>query len=213
MSTIFVSATGTDVGKTWVCGALMAAWPEARYWKPCQTGPLSMHDGPAISRDWGVDASRIHDVGSRYDEPASPHYAAALEGERCSLAPLLELAAELPSDGTWIVEGAGGLLVPLNERELIVDIPVALRWPVLLVASTKLGGINETLLSLEAMKSRGLAILGVVSNGPTCDSYNSALAAYAPGLHLYHVPQVERPFSASAMGHASELVRILKEKI
>ncbi|HAN32556.1 MAG TPA: dethiobiotin synthase [Myxococcales bacterium] len=213
MSTVFVSATGTDVGKTWVCGALMSVWPQARYWKPCQTGPVTMHDGPALVRQWGIGPERIHEVGYRFEEPASPHYAAALEERPCDLEPMMQWAQTRPPAERWVVEGAGGLMVPLNSFQLVVDLPYAMKWPVLLVASTKLGGINETLLSLEAMHRRKLRVLGVVSIGEPCPSFESALNSFAPGKHLMHIEHFEEPYASTAQAVSRQLAAVVEEEL
>jgi malonyl-CoA O-methyltransferase len=192
MRGVFVTGTDTNVGKTFVSACLMAAAPaQVGYWKPVQTG---LRDGDDDTRQvaWlaRLDERRTWRAGPRLDEPASPHHAAALAGVRLALADLLALA---PTRGAWVVEGAGGLLVPLNERELMVELIAALGLPVLLVASTRLGTINHTLLSLRELERRRLPCLGVVLSGPPSASVSTALAAHAPGALLAEVPQMTAP--------------------
>jgi malonyl-CoA O-methyltransferase len=189
MRGLFVSGTDTGVGKTLISACLMAAAPShARYWKPVQTGMADGdNDTQEVMRRAELSIERVLDVGVRLGEPASPHYAAALAGERVEMAALDAMA---PRSGTWVVEGAGGLLVPLNERELIVDLAACWRLPVLLVASSRLGTINHTLLSLRELERRGVPCLGVVLSGPPSTSARTALAAHAGVPILSEVPQL-----------------------
>lgn len=156
----FVTGTDTDVGKTVVAALLTLAW-EARYWKPVQCGTEPATDRQRVAAWTGLPAARFLPEAYCLDLPASPHVAAAAEG--------LEIQADrlrLPVvTGPLVVEGAGGLLVPLNARETMVDLMAWLGLPVVLVARTQLGTINHTLLSLEALRRRGLAVLGLVLNG------------------------------------------------
>ena len=176
----FVTGTDTGVGKSFVSACLMAAAPDlVGYWKPIQTGLQEGDDDTQwVAQHAGLAESRLWRAGPRLDEPASPHHAAALVGRRLSLAEVVEAA---PPSGSWLVEGAGGLLVPLNERELMVDLMAALGLPVLLVASSRLGTINHTLLSLRELERRGLRCLGVVLSGPPSVSAVTALSAHASG--------------------------------
>jgi dethiobiotin synthetase len=107
----------------------------------------------------------VLDSGIRLPKPVSPHLAAELCGTRISVSSLVRLAREAGESRSWLIEGAGGVLVPLNQNELMIDLMVALRLPVLIVASSQLGTINHTLLTLEALRSRSIAIAGVLLNG------------------------------------------------
>ena len=116
----------------------------------------------------GCAPGRVLDEGIRLPRPVSPHLAARLSGAAIKIEPLISLGASLSSCG-WIVEGAGGVLVPLNERDLLVDLIGALKLPVLIVSRTGLGTINHTLLTLEALGRRAVPIAGVVMVGPLGD--------------------------------------------
>lgn len=163
-----------------------------RYWKPVQTGVEDDDDTETIGRlarlSQGAQA-RLVDRGVRLRAPASPHHAAALEGQELSLQPLLAIAAELA--GPTVVEGAGGLLVPLSARLLLSDLIAALGLPVLLVASTRLGTINHTLLTLAELRRRGLQTVGVVLSGAPDPSVRSALADHAADLPIHSVPPMD----------------------
>jgi adenosylmethionine---8-amino-7-oxononanoate aminotransferase len=155
---VFVSGTGTDVGKT-LCSAILCALWESDYWKPVQTGSvLDSLEVLRLSTCTPVHLSTIHLV-----EPASPHWAAQLEGFRIDIPTLLE---ERPEGYSMVVEGAGGALVPINESEDMTDLAKALGLPMLIVASTRLGTIHHTLATVHSIRSRGGEVAGVLLNGP-----------------------------------------------
>ncbi len=193
MRGLFVVGTDTGVGKTMVCAALMAAGgAELRYWKPVQTGVEDDDDTETVGRLalFGEPAgARLVDRGVRLRAPASPHHAAALEAKELTLEPLLAIASGLT--GPTVVEGAGGLLVPLSARLLLPDLIAALDLPVLLVASTRLGAINHTLLTLAELRRRGLRTLGVALSGAPDPSVSSALADHAAQVPIHSVLPID----------------------
>lgn len=139
-----------------------------KYWKPIQTGIELDDDSAEVQRLSGCGPGRVLNEGVRLPRPVSPHLAAKLNGSSISVEPLISLGASL-SGGGWIVEGAGGVLVPLNERDLLIDLIRALGLPVLIVSRTGLGTINHTLLTIEALGRRAVPIAGVVMVGPPGD--------------------------------------------
>jgi len=153
MQGFFVTGTDTGVGKT-VVSAALAMHMGHGYWKPIQAGPDS--DTAEVQRLAGC---RVFDRGVRLPDPVSPHLAAERAGAKIQLSTIL---AQAPTDGSWIVEGAGGVLVPLNDREKMIDLMTLLSLPVVVVARSALGTINHTLLTLEAAEARGLEVAGVV---------------------------------------------------
>lgn len=156
-TSVFVTGTGTDVGKT-LCSAFLCALWEADYWKPVQTG--AVHDSLEILRL--SPCTPVHFSTIQLDEPASPHWAAQLEDVRIDLHTLVDSQP----DGYWtVVEGAGGALVPLNESEDMIDLARALGLPMVIVASTGLGTIHHTLSTVQCIRSRGVEIVGVLFNG------------------------------------------------
>jgi len=158
--TIVVTGTDTDVGKT-VFSAGLVRLLNGVYWKPVQAGLEGETDSAAVQRLSGLPADRILAEAWRLRTPASPHWAAELDG--VAIDPLM---LTLPkSSRPLIVEGAGGLLVPLTRRSLVID--VLARWgaPTVLCARTRLGTINHTLLSLEALRRRAIPLLGVAFSG------------------------------------------------
>ncbi len=160
---LFVTGTDTGVGKTVVAAALTLATPGACYWKPIQSGVAGdpATDSEAVTRWTGLPPARILPEAYRLKLPASPHVSAAAEG----VAIRRERLRLPPASAPIIVEGAGGLLVPINDDATMLDLMVWLALPVVLVARTALGTINHTLLSLEALRRRGLALHALVLNG------------------------------------------------
>lgn len=139
--------------------------PALRYWKPVQTGIEQDDDTAAVLRLSGVGADRVLNDGVRLARPLSPHLSAALAHTAISLAPLMDLAWSQGDATRWVVEGAGGVLVPLNEHDLMVDLIVVLGLPALVVARSGLGTINHTLLTIEALRARAVPLAGVVMVG------------------------------------------------
>jgi adenosylmethionine-8-amino-7-oxononanoate aminotransferase len=157
---VFVTGTGTDVGKT-LCSALLCTlWDGSEYWKPVQSGGANL-DGMEILRL--SPSTGVHLSVQVFKEPASPHLAAQLEGKRIEVSELVELR---PEAECLVVEGAGGALVPLNDMEDMADLCDALSLPAIVVASTGLGTIHHTLATVQALKIRGCEVAGVLLNGP-----------------------------------------------
>lgn len=162
MRKIFVTGIGTDVGKTVVSSVLVEAL-KADYWKPVQTGSFFSTDTAKTQKWTSNPISKFHPEGYLLKQYMSPHAAAELENIEIKLADL-----KLPetNNNTIIIEGAGGLMVPLNRTEYMIDMIEKFDAEVVLVIQNYLGSINHTLLSIDALKHRGLKILGVVFNGP-----------------------------------------------
>lgn len=156
---IFVTGIGTEIGKTVVSAALVRAL-KASYWKPIQAGELENTDSHKIAALTGSDTT-IYPESFRLKRPCSPHRAAEEEG--------IEIRIEdcKPPDHveTLIIEGAGGLMVPINNQDLIIDLIAELQSEVILVSKHYLGSINHTLLSAEALGARGINVLGIIFNG------------------------------------------------
>src|SRR5262245_59095261 len=164
---LFITGTDTSVGKTIVAAALMHRYRHLgglRYWKPIQTGIEQDNDTEVVRRLGACRESELFTDGVRLPRPVSPHLAAQLSQTHIHISTLTTLVASQP-DGRWFVEGAGGVLVPLNVSELMVDLMVQLAMPVVVVARAALGIINHTLLTLEALRNRSLHVAGVVVVG------------------------------------------------
>jgi len=157
---IFVTGIGTDVGKT-VVSAILTQALQADYWKPIQAGGLSFTDTDFVRLMVNNPVSRFHHEAYRFNTAASPHYAAQQDGVEIALSELV-----LPlTDNRLIVEGAGGLMVPLNNKQTVIDFVQDAGLPVILVANNYLGSINHTLLSIAALKQYNIPLLGIIFNG------------------------------------------------
>lgn len=156
---LFVTGIGTEVGKT-VCSAVLVQYFQADYWKPVQSGDLHYTDSMKI-KDWAGDHVFCHPETYRLKLAASPHQSAAEENKLIRVDDF-QLP---PTSNPLIVEGAGGLMVPLSDKELMIDLIERLKLPVALVVRNYLGCINHTLLSIMALKERGLIIDTLILNG------------------------------------------------
>lgn len=185
---LFVTGTGTDVGKTVVC-ALLLAGRGGRYWKPVQSGVVEGTDSEAVRRMAGLPSAAVLPEAYRLAAALSPHEAAAREGVAIDPARLA-----LPpgaADGPLVVEGAGGLLVPIAPRYLMADLAADLGLPVLVVAASGLGTINHTLLTLAELRRRALPVAGVVMNGPPNPANREAIETYGDVAVLAEVPPLD----------------------
>ena len=184
----FVTGTDTDVGKTVVCAILMQGL-KAVYWKPVQSGCEHGTDAGWIGRVTGLPPERFADEVYTLSQALSPHAAAAVDGVRIVLSEILPPTP--PEKYHLIVEGAGGLLVPLNEKEMMIDLITHLQLPVLLVARSGIGTLNHTLLSIAELRRRYLSILGVVMNGPGNRGNRDAIERYGEVPVVAEIEQLE----------------------
>lgn len=157
---IIVTGTDTGIGKT-VFAAGLAGALGAIYWKPIQSGLLEETDTETVLRLSGLDARQILPEAYRLKTPASPHLAAAIDNVVIDPDRLALPQADRP----LVVEGAGGLLVPLTRDVTYIDMMARWGAPVVLCARTSLGTINHSLLSLEALRARGIPVLGIAFIG------------------------------------------------
>ena len=184
---IFVTGTSTDIGKTVVSGILVAGL-RAHYWKPVQTGLNAGTDTDWIRRHTAIPESRIHRETYSLQQYLSPHAAAALEDVEIKLDAFA--IPDVPVDEFLVVEGAGGIMVPLNRQHYMLDLIKSLDIPVLLVVDSQLGTINHTLLSLLQLRRCGIAIVGVVMNGPKNQGNRESLEFYGEVPILAEIEQL-----------------------
>ena len=197
---LFVTGTDTGVGKTVVSAALLLRYGQEsplRYWKPIQTGAPPDDDTAEVRRLAAGAGAGVIDGGVRLPDPVSPHLAAARAGQTIELDPLVARPASEP-DVRWIIEGAGGLLVPINRFALMADLVGRLGLAVVVVARSTLGTINHTLLTLEALRARSLAVAGVVMVGDPDRDNREAITCYGRVDVLGELPRLE-PLSAAAL--------------
>lgn len=205
-SALVIAGTDTDIGKTVIAAGLAAALG-AHYWKPVQAG---MEGGTDSERALalGVPAAHVLPEAYRLALPASPHQAAAVEGVAINPAHLL-----LPPARPLIVEAAGGLMVPLSldPPHLYVDQIAVWAAPVVLVARTALGTINHSLLSIEAMRARGIAIAGIIFSGDDAPESIEAiirLGAVPPLGRLPHLDALDAATLAQAIARHIDLAAL-----
>jgi dethiobiotin synthetase len=179
----FVTGTDTDVGKT-VVSAWLLTQLDASYWKPVQAGAEPETDATTVRRLAGISADRILPEAYVLPEAIAPHEAARRAGIAIDMAKL-----EAPAtDRLLVVEGAGGVLVPLTDKEYVIDLAEDLHLPVLLVARSTLGTINHTLLSIEALRRRNLPLAGVVINGPETPHNRAAIERHGAVNVIAEIP-------------------------
>lgn len=155
-----ITGTDTGIGKTVFSAALTDALG-AYYWKPVQSGLEEETDSETVRRLGEIPAARILPEAYRLQTPASPHLAARIDGVQIDVEALVPPKIDAP----LVIEGAGGLLVPLTERVVFADLFARWQVPVILCARTGLGTINHTLLSLEALRARSIPVFGVAFIG------------------------------------------------
>jgi malonyl-CoA O-methyltransferase len=181
---VFVTGTDTGVGKTLVSACLVRRW-QADYWKPAQTGiATETGDSETVGRLAELPPERIHPPRHVFAAPLSVEAAAALESLHVALADFALPVTAAP----LVVEGAGGVMVPIAPCVLMIDLMAQLGLPVVLVARTTLGTINHTLLSLAALRARGVGVAGVVLVGVPSPGNREAIARHGAVRILHEVP-------------------------
>lgn len=160
MKTYFITGIGTEVGKT-IASAIVTQALEADYWKPVQAGELDSSDSMKVKTLIDNDQSKFHPETYRLNHPMSPHAAAERDGVEIDIA-----SFETPkTNNHLVIEGAGGLLVPLNTKDTILDLIETLNCEVILVSRHYLGSINHSLMSIDILKQRNIPIKGILFNG------------------------------------------------
>jgi dethiobiotin synthetase len=156
---LFITGIGTDVGKT-IASAIIVEALEADYWKPIQAGDLDFSDTQKVKSQILNDKSQFHSNAYALNTPASPHYAAQLDGIVIDLNKI----TEPKTDNHLVIEGAGGILVPLNDSDCIIDL-IQKEYKLIVVSRHYLGSINHTLLTIEVLKNRKINIAGIIFSG------------------------------------------------
>ncbi len=156
---LFITGIGTDVGKT-VVSAIVTQALEADYWKPVQAGDLDQSDTHKIKAYVSNSKTKFYENSYALNTPASPHYAAEIDGVTIDLAKI----ATPKTKNHLVIEGAGGIFVPLNNHDTIIDL-IQPDYKVIVVSRHYLGSINHTLLTIEALKNRNITIAGIIFKG------------------------------------------------
>lgn len=188
----FVTGTDTGIGKTLVSAMLMSAL-DATYWKPVQAGLDEETDTEFVQRVSGSSDERIIPERYRLETPMSPHAAADIDQVEISLSDF-----QLPEFETkhLIVEGAGGLIVPINWEHTVLDLIEQMNIPVLLVARSSLGTLNHTLLSLKALRDRNIKVFGVILNGAKHPSNKETIEHFGE-IKVFEIETLKKVESSS----------------
>ena len=170
----FITGIGTNVGKTIVSAVITEAL-QADYWKPVQSGGLGYTDTQRVKSLVSNNKSKFFEEAYKFSNPLSPHVSAKMEGVEIDFEKFI-----LPETSNHIViEGAGGLMVPLNDTHLILDLVIKLQAHVILVSKNYLGSINHTLLTAEVLKLKNIPLAGIIFNGMENPESENYIASYS----------------------------------
>ena len=186
MRRLFVTGIGTNVGKT-VISAILTQKLQADYWKPIQAGDLNNTDSMKVSQWVDNTISTIHPEAYRLTQPMSPHAAAERDGVNINLNDIISTE----TTRNLIIEGAGGLMVPLNKNNLVVDMVSRFQTETVLVSRHYLGSINHTILSIEALRSRNIPITGIIFNGDDNRDTESIIKSVCAVPILGRIPNID----------------------
>lgn len=201
MKRTFITGIGTEIGKTF-CSAIIVEALKADYWKPVQAGELDQLDSDFVRHAISNETSKIHPEQYLLSEPMSPHAAARIDG--VYLKPENFKCPEM--DNHLIIEGAGGLMVPLNDDgDMIVDLIPKVADEVILISKNYLGSINHTLLSVELLKNRNIPIRGILFNGIPNAETEAVILKYTQLPCLGKVPVMDEELRGFIKEQASLL--------
>ncbi len=202
MRRLFVTGIGTDVGKT-VISAILTQKLQADYWKPIQAGELDNTDSMKVSQWVENSTSVIHPEAYRLTQPMSPHAAAERDDVNIEMGNII-----IPkTTQNLIIEGAGGLMVPLNQHDLVIDLISHLQADAVLVSRHYLGSINHTILSIEALRSRNIAIAGIVFNGDENRDTESIIESVCAVPILGRIPKIDN-LNQHSINYAVNLINM-----
>ena len=208
MIPLFITGIGTDVGKT-VVSAVLVEKLKADYWKPIQSGDLDNSDTQKVRNLVSNSKSTFHPEAYRLTQPFSPHKSAAIDGIEIDL----KTIKTPQTNNKLIIEGAGGLMVPLNQKEYIVDLINMLNAEIILVIKHYLGSINHTLLSLELLKSRNIPIKGLIFNGEPDKDSEQAILTHSNLAVLGRIPFVKELTKEKIVDLGKEVNQSLVTKV
>ena len=177
---IFVTGISTDVGKT-ISSAIVVESLKADYWKPIQAGDLENSDSSKVKKLISNSTSHLFSNSYQLNTPASPHLAAKIDGVEIKT----ESIKTPETKNNLVIEGAGGLFVPLNDVDYIIDL-IKPEHKVILVSRHYLGSINHTILSIEALKNRGIEVAGIIYSGDENDATEAIIES------KYKIPVIGR---------------------
>lgn len=226
MNGFFISGTDTGIGKTLISAMLLMA-TRGRYWKPVQSGIEGGTDTETVRKLTLLDDAHFERESYKLEKPLSPHLSSRLENIRIDIGRIISdfddikarndihirsdsIKYNVLTPNLLIIEGAGGLLVPLNESDLIIDLIIKLGFPVILVSRSTLGTINHTLLSLEALYARNIPVAGVIMSGPENTENKKAIETYGRVKVLAGIPVLENMVKEDLMLYGSRIAEALR---
>lgn len=202
-----LAGIGTEIGKTVVSSILVEAL-QADYWKPVQSGALEDSDTETVRQLISNTVSQFHPEAYRLTQPLSPHAAAEIDNVHIDLNSIT-----LPiTSNALIIELAGGLMVPLNDHELNIDLVQKLGLPIILVSRNYLGSINHTLLSVELCRNRNIPILGIIFNGPTVSSTEHFILNYTNIPCLGRIGQENQLTKDVIRNYANQFAELIRSR-
>jgi dethiobiotin synthetase len=185
----WITGTDTDVGKSVVSAMLVTAL-ESSYWKPVQSGTLIGTDTEFVRQISGLTNDHFIPEVYKTTQPLSPHLSARIDNISIDLDSFHQPDAIVIKNRTLIIEGAGGVLVPLNSKAFVIDLMKRITAPVIIVCRSTLGTINHSLTTIEALKSRDIPIKGFIMNGPKNAENERAVSEFGQIPHLGSVPHL-----------------------
>ena len=197
---LFITGISTDVGKT-IASAIIVEALQADYWKPIQAGDLNHSDTHKVQSLVSNSQSHFHSNSYALQTPASPHLAAAIDG----LTIAMNQIQEPKTNNHLVVEGAGGILVPLNETQSVVDL-IQPDYKVIVVSRHYLGSINHTLLTIEALQNRQIQVAGIIFSGDENTSSESIILSRTAVPLIGRIAQ-EPYFDTKVISEYAELLR------
>jgi dethiobiotin synthetase len=196
----FITGIGTNVGKT-IASAIIVEALEADYWKPIQAGDLENSDSHIIKSKVESHKSKVFENAYKLNTASSPHFAAQIDGITIDLKKIIEPKTE----NNLVIEGAGGVFVPLNDNDCVIDL-IKPEYKVIVVSRHYLGSINHTLLTIEALKNRGLTVFGIIFNGNENKS-TEAIILKKTGVNFIGRIDDEPYFDSNVVKYYADLFR------
>ena len=197
---LFITGISTDVGKT-IASAIIVEALQADYWKPIQAGDLEHSDTHKVQSLVSNTQSHFHSNSYALQTPASPHLAAAIDGITITMNQI----QEPKTTNHLVVEGAGGILVPLNDTQSVVDL-IQPDYKVIVVSRHYLGSINHTLLTIEALQNRKIQVAGIIFSGDENTSSESIILSRTAVPLIGRIAQ-EPYFDTNVISEYAELFR------
>jgi dethiobiotin synthetase len=211
MKPIFISGIGTGIGKT-VVSAVITEALQADYWKPVQAGSIPDTDSLRVKELLSNSGSRIHRETYFFSLPASPHISARKENENIVLDRIVNEYQQMDHNRPLVIEGAGGLMVPLNEKEFVIDLVEALGARLVLVSRNYLGSINHSLMTAQIARARGLDVCGWIFNDQYMD-YADEIAAWSRIPKLFEIPMLESVSQDHIAKFASQFKEVCRKTL